>query len=89
MDMSVMSSMTSMDGMDSTATTTAAMPSSTTTMDMGGMDMGGHGGGNSCKISVCSHTHMYTLSLMKTQMLWNWYTVDACEFISGNENSLD
>lgn len=57
-----MSSMTSMDGMDSTATTTAAMPSSTTTMDMGGMDMGGHGGGNSCKIS----------------MLWNWYTVDAC-----------
>lgn len=34
-----------------TATITGAMPSSTASMEMGGMDMGG-GGGNACKISV-------------------------------------
>ncbi|KAJ5384965.1 hypothetical protein N7517_002876 [Penicillium concentricum] len=46
-----------------TSTSSAAMASST------GMKMDGMGMGGSCKISL-THSH--------DQMLWNWYTVDAC-----------
>lgn len=45
--------------MDMSPTATSSTAPATTSQ---AMDMGGMGGGNSCKIS----------------MLWNWYTVDSC-----------
>jgi solute carrier family 31 (copper transporter), member 1 len=49
-----------------------------------------HGGGNDgmgaeCKISVSSLLGLFppSLSLNSLQMLWNWYTVDAC-FLSSS-----
>ncbi|OTA70014.1 Ctr-domain-containing protein [Hypoxylon sp. EC38] len=72
MDMSSMtmdmSSTTMTMAMSSTGTATAAVSTSTA---MSGMDMGGMGGSNDCKIS----------------MLWNWYTVDSCFLSSSWHNT--
>lgn len=63
--------------MSATSTASAAMASST------GMDMSGMGMGNDCKISVRlippdSLLYIFKLAHTHDQMLWNWYTVDAC-----------
>lgn len=41
---------------------------------MGGMSMGG----NSCKISVSFSSAKVCANAKPKQMLWNWYTIDAC-----------
>lgn len=50
----------------STTAAAAAMPSSTASsamggMDMGGMDMGGMGSSDACKISVCDYLSIVAL----------------------------
>ena len=77
--MSSSMSMTSSMSMGSMTMTSAAM-STSTGMSMGGMGMGGMGDGNACKISVSFGfftENSFTLAY-HYQMLWNWYTIDAC-----------
>ena len=73
-----MPSQSTMAGMGTSSTASAAMASSSS-----GMDMGGMGGADACKISVrilsTQGINLSVLANSQTQMLWNWYTVDACK----------